>query len=56
MKFCNLLKFEEPLPAEFQNLAGGGRWGGGMWLADFCPTVVSLTSEHCTVLLSTDPQ
>ena len=51
MKFCNLLKFGESLPTKYQNLAKtvegeeASRWGGGMWLADFCPSVVTMTSN-----------
>ena len=53
LKFCNLVKFGETLPVEFQNLPGTadredlGRWGGGMWLADYCPTVVTMLSDSC---------
>ena len=51
--FCNLVKHKSPLPAEYQHLekgpdgGSGERWGAGMWLADFCPTQVTMYSWNC---------
>ena len=51
--FCNLVKHANPLPARYQHLErgpdgeSGERWGAGMWLADFCPTQVTMYTWKC---------
>ena len=54
VEFCNLIKHSKPLPPEYRNVEaveGGGddddgsHWGAGMWLSDFCPSVVTLESK-----------
>ena len=55
VNFCNLVKYGKPLPPEYQNLdteiAGDisddetqwSHYGAGMVIADFCPTVVTMS-------------
>ena len=51
--FCNLVKHKNPLPLQYQHLEkgpdgeSGERWGAGMWLADFCPTQVTMYTWKC---------
>jgi len=50
--FCNLIQYKKPLRREHRNLeigtvANSSLWGAGAWLADFCPTLVTMYSWQC---------
>ena len=43
-------RYKEELPPRYRNLEAGqledsAHWGAGVWLADFCPTVVTMEAE-----------
>ena len=45
-----LVRYKEELPPRYRNLEAGqledsAHWGAGVWLADFCPTVVTMEAE-----------
>ena len=46
----HLARYNEELPPRYRNLEVGqledsAHWGAGVWLADFCPTVVTMEAE-----------
>ena len=49
-EFCNLIRYNSELPRQYRNIEDSedgapSHWGGGMWLADFCPTIVTMESS-----------
>ena len=50
--FCNLVRYPKALRPEHRNVEVAeegeeGRWGAGMALADYCPTLVTMYRRRC---------